>query len=348
MPASTMDLDNVRRVNQFHSEQSTLDSPRAIRGVVIQKRDTLKAIKREIAQLVEREKGIEEELVRLGTALAPHNHDVLSNEILRHVFILVVQAHGPVHFPILKGNLPPQLAISHVCSHWRRVALHTAELWGHTDLAYPQKYNTDDVVRLHQRWLLRAASFPVTVSISFDGSLDSDEIVSALQKIVLPFQVKRLGLDLTCKEFMALSTLPETALPGLTELELRLTPSEEVVNMNNLPHFITRLRSVSFMPGETGVWFDQLSPSLPWGQLRFLGCHMFMTDLGPILNILRQLPTLQALHLSVFKFHIADLEEHRLRMLSLRDINLDVDMDVLDGIQLDKRCLLDGRDIPDH
>ncbi|KAF8335575.1 hypothetical protein F5887DRAFT_1079101 [Amanita rubescens] len=336
MPA-TMDLDNVSRVNQFYSEQRDLGSPSVIRGVVIQKRDTLKAIKREIAQLVEREKRIEEELVRLGIALAPHNHNVLPNEILGRVFILVAQAHGPVYFPIPKGNLPPQLAISHVCYHWRKVALHTAELWGHTQLAYPQKYHPDHVVRLHQRWLLRAASFPVKVSISFDGSFDRDEIASALQKIVLPLQVKRLGLDLTCKELMALSTLPETALPGLMELELSLTPSEEVVNMNNPPHFITRLRSVTFMPGsETGVWFDQLSPSLPWGQLRFLGYHMFMTDFHPILNILRQLPTLQVLHLSVFKLYIAELEEHRLSMPSLRDIILDVDMNLVDGIQLDR------------
>ena len=335
-----MDLDNVGRVNQFHSKQSDLDSPSAIRGVVIQKRNTLKVIKYEIAQLVEREKGIEEELVHLGIALAPHNHNVFPNETLRHVLILVAQAHGPVNFPIRTGNLPPQLAISHVCSHWRKVALHTAELWGHTHLAYrPLDLHLPDRVRLHQRWLLRAASFPVTLSICFDGASDNYEIASALQKIVLPLQVRRLRLDLTCGGFMALSTLPETALPGLTELELMLTPPDdggEVVNMNNPPYFITKLRSVTFKSGEMDSWFDQLSPSLPLGKLRSLECRMYMTHPHPILKILRQLPTLQVLSLTVFESHIPDLEEQSPIMPSLLDIYLDVDPDVIDGIQLDK------------
>ena len=333
-----MDLDNIGRVNQLHSEQSGLDSPSAIRRVVIQKRGTLKAIKHEIAQLVEREKEIEEELVRFSIALAPHNHNVLPNELLSRVFILVAQAHGPVKFPIPKRNLPPQLAISHVCSHWRKVALRTAELWGNTHLDYPQKYHPGHVVLLHQRWLLRATSFPVTLSISFDGSLDDDEITSALQKIVLPLQVKKLRLDMTCKEFMALSTLPETALPGLTELELKLAPPEDEVmpNMSNPPYFITRLRSLAFGPGEKGIWFDQLSPSLPWTQLRSLKTYMSMVDLHPILNILRQLPTLQVLSLEILEFHIVQLEEQKLNMPSLLDINLQVDMAMVDGIRLDR------------
>ena len=337
-----MDLDNIGRVNQFYSEQSGLDSPSAIRRVVIQKRATLKAIRHKIAQLVKREKEIEEELVRFSIALAPHNHNVLPNELLSRVFILVAQVHGPVKFPIPKRNLPPQLAISHVCSHWRKVALRTAELWGNTRLSYPQKYHPGHVVLLHQRWLLRATSVPVTLSISFDGSeLDDDEIPSALEKIILPLQVKKLRLNLTCKEFGALSTFPETALPGLTELELELTPpedeSEVMPNMTNPPHFITKLRSLKFGPGERGTWFDQLSPSLPWAQLRSLGCHMCMIDLHPILDILRQLPTLQVLSLTVFEFNIVDIDlEGQLNMPSLRDIYLDVDGDVVNGKQLDR------------
>src|SRR6266576_4511528 len=141
------DLD-VGRVNhgQFHSvEQNILEAPRAIRGAMIQKREALRSIKREIAQLVKKERRIEEELVRFCDVLAPHNHNILPNEILGHVFIQVAQDHGPVHFPIRKGNTPPQLAILHVCSHWRRVALGTPELWSNTllEVAHPQSMKSD-------------------------------------------------------------------------------------------------------------------------------------------------------------------------------------------------------------
>jgi hypothetical protein len=53
-------------------------------------------------------RGLEEDLVRLGIALAPHNHSVLPNEVLSHIFILLARGYGTVSFPIQKKNVPPQ------------------------------------------------------------------------------------------------------------------------------------------------------------------------------------------------------------------------------------------------
>ncbi|KAF8351746.1 hypothetical protein F5887DRAFT_847503, partial [Amanita rubescens] len=102
----------------------------------------------------------------LSIELAPHNSYAFPNEILNRIFILVAQDHGPVHFPIDEMEVPPQFAISHVCSHWRRVALRTPELWSNTRLAYPEIRILDALDKpmylcYWQRWLLRAGTFPV-------------------------------------------------------------------------------------------------------------------------------------------------------------------------------------------
>ena len=53
---------------------------RAIRDTIIRKRESLQCIEREIAQLVETKKEVEQDLVRLRIALAPHtgNHSLFS------------------------------------------------------------------------------------------------------------------------------------------------------------------------------------------------------------------------------------------------------------------------------
>jgi hypothetical protein len=317
----------------------------AIRGAMIQKREALRSIKREIAQLVEKEKRIEEDLVRFCDALAPHNHNVLPNEIPGHVFIQVTQDHESVHFPIRKGNIPPQLTISHVCSHWRRVALGTAELWSNTrlEVAHPQRMKSDHIFRLHQRWLLRAGTFPVTLSVHFDEELEIDDVARTLQKIVWNVQVKSLHLDLSTEEFVGLSNLPQSAFSNVAELDLELSHSDEaVVNMNNPSHLITKLRSVTFCCDESGDWFDQLSPTLRWSQLRTLRFDMAIQDLYPIFVILRQIPILEELLLTVSPMNIDQfgiLEERPLILPSLRDFNLmtvGTEEVTDDGIDLDK------------
>ncbi|KAF8321455.1 hypothetical protein F5887DRAFT_932281 [Amanita rubescens] len=316
-----MDFLDVGHVNQSHSEEGNSEVPSAIRGVLIQKREALNSLKHEIAR-------IEEDIVRLGTALAPHNHNLLPNEILGRIFILVARDHGTVHFPIPKGQTPPQLTISHVCPHWRRVALRTSELWSNTELlVYTlDTRNHDHNVRLHQRWILRAGTFPVTVSIRFPQESFGD-VAIILQRVLLPIQIRRLHLHLTYEQlFVVLSELPETALSSSSELELDLTLPEdgEAIDMNNLP-LITRIRSVKFGRGDIGSWFDQFSLSLPLSRLRSLDFSIFLVDLQPIFYILRRTPELQALHFQVSR-HQADqfdrLQEQEIALPSVRALHI--------------------------
>ncbi|KAF8650685.1 hypothetical protein AX14_008572 [Amanita brunnescens Koide BX004] len=305
-----MDLVNVGRLHQFQPQNDS--EARAMRGILMQKREALESIEREIAQLVENKTGIEEDIVRLGVALAPHNHNRLPNEVLGHIFILLALEHGAVRFPIQKHNYPPQLVVSHVCSHWRRVALRTPELWSDTDLIYPRNGPRNHLICLHHRWLFRARTFPITLRIQ-NMMLDDSILASALQDILFPIQVKRLRLSLTWENFMALSTLPEAVLSGLSEFELDLTFNGGTadVSINDQHPLITRLRSVTFHSNQFPL---PLSPNLPWNQLRSLNFDADIADLQLIFGILRQTPMLEALSLEIF--HIDVSEE--LTMPSLR------------------------------
>ena len=169
-------MDLPINVDQFQT-QNDVDA-RAIRSVMVQKREAVKRIEDEIAQLVENKRGLEEDIVCLGVTLAHHNHSLLASEVLSHIFILLSLSHGAVKFPVTKNNAPPQLAVSQVCSRWRGVALR--------DIIRHGDHNN----YFHQRWVFRARTLPVTLSIDFDRSLQSTELTSALRNILLSIQVE--------------------------------------------------------------------------------------------------------------------------------------------------------------
>ena len=314
---------------------------RAIRDTIIRKRESLQCIEREIAQLVETKKEVEQDLVRLRIALAPHtgNHSLFPIEILSRIFVSLALDCGTVNFPLRRsGDVLPQLLVSHVCSHWRRVALHTPELWSDTQLFYT-RHTTNDSIRLLQRWLFRARNFPVTLSIKFDESFNGDGSTIALQNILLPIQVKKLGLCLTYKIFMALSTLPKSMLSGLSEIELDLVfpDIQENINMTT-PHPLisTRLQSLSFrgVGFKTPAWLGPPHPSLSWSQLRSLTIGIYLGNgLHLVMGTLRQIPNLEALDLGIVYDADLDLLDP-LTMPSLRTFSIQVEMAT--GIALDK------------
>jgi hypothetical protein len=321
---------NVKRLHQFQTQHDV--EGRAIRSVMIQKRKAMKCIEDEISQLVENKRGIEEDLVRLGVALAHHNHSLLPNEVLSHIFILLALGYGTVGFPIPKDNAPPQLVVSHVCSRWRRVALRTPELWSDTHLIFPtiNRHVDHHHIRVcfHRRWVSRARTLPVTLSIKFSESLYSTELASALRNILLPIQVKRLSLCLTYKKFMALSTLPEAALTGLSECEVELT-FPDYIRIGNIsdPHpLITRLRSATLLGNGVGAWIPECP--LPWSQLRSLKFEIYTRGLDDlIIGVLRQIPMLEALSLPIF----SNDGWEQLTMPSLRNLTMRIFLDHKDS-----------------
>jgi hypothetical protein len=318
-----MDLANVGR--QILNDKDA----GAIRSAMSQKREALRCIEREMAQLAENKRGIEEDLVRLGAVLAPHMHSLVPNEVLSHIFVLLALGHGPVEFPIPKDNAPPQFAISHVSSRWRRVALHTPELWSDMYLIYPRN-GLGHLLHLHQLWLIRARTFPVTLSIWFHKLSDSDELAVALQSILFPIQIKRLCLRITYEQFIALSTLPTMRLSEF-ELDVMFPFNHEDLSMNDPHPLVTRLQSLTFRFKEPNLealnWIDSLRPCLPWSQLRSLNFCIFVQDLHPIFGILRQTPMLEALALSICRSAVLD----PLLMPLLRTLAVNINLAAFDN-----------------
>jgi hypothetical protein len=144
---------NVERLPHFRRQNANSEA-RAIRSAI---QASLKCIEREFTGYKRR---IEEDFVRLGVALGPHNCSLLPDGILSRIFTLLALDHGTVKFPINKH--PPQLIISRVCSHWRKVALGTPELWSDTSVNW--MVDADFHNRTHQ-WLFRAKQCPVKLSI---------------------------------------------------------------------------------------------------------------------------------------------------------------------------------------
>ncbi|KAF8351742.1 hypothetical protein F5887DRAFT_1440 [Amanita rubescens] len=326
----TMDLINSERASPFQSQNDHASGESQENTLSLtQKQERLKHIEHEIEHLIEMKREIEGDHIRLGVAYAHRNHATrLPNEVLSRVFVLIAQDHGSVDFPIRKKDIPPQFALSHVCSYWRSVALRTSELWSNTFLQYSPDRN---IIRIHQRWLLRAGTFPVTLTINFNKSLNGYQIADALRSILPPLEVKRLYLDLTFQKFMELSTISETTFSGLVELELKLALCQSEVNteIQDPHHLMARLRSVSFYSDkgcDLDLWLHKLSSSLPWSQLRSMDVNVIPSDLRIIVNILRQMPILQSLSLVVAEFHLnSSLEE--LTLPSLLDFSLEIQID---------------------
>ena len=216
---------------------------------MVQKQEALKCIEHEIAQQVEIKRRIGEDLIRLGVVLTPHRHIHLPIEILSSIFTLLALGYGPMAFPLPEENARPQLVISHVCSHWRKVALRTPKLWSNTHFMYQSNGSRlARLVNLHQRWLLRAREFPVSLTIQINYFVGGGEFASFLQSILFSIQVKRLSLQcLTYQKSMELLSLPEATVSGLLESELVLNePDDDMnVNMSNTHPLITQARSVT-------------------------------------------------------------------------------------------------------
>ena len=306
-----------------------------IRGVMIQKKEALGLIKHKMMQLEEEAKSIEGDLIRFAAAHLPHKHNLLPNEILARIFVLAAQDYGAVSFPMPRTKIPPQLAASHVCSHWRMVALCTPKLWSNTSLHYPaDNLNVIPVVHLHQRWLMRAGILPVTLSIKFkESGMVAADIACQLEKILSPFHVKRLLLDMTHEQFVALWDFPETALSRIMEVELEVTVCRGGnTDINSPHHLVAQLRSVK-LRGNVARCLDKLSPILPWSQLRCLEYHEDIGRLQLVVGVLRQIPMLQRLVLTTAETAIAPEE---LTMPSLQEFILETCVEMIDGIELDR------------
>ncbi|KAK2462347.1 hypothetical protein APHAL10511_005653 [Amanita phalloides] len=275
-----LDLSSVGKTNQLYSDAEEI----LIRQSMSQKEDALARMKRDIAQ-------VEADLIRYKIALSPQKH--LPDEVLSHIFVIAAEEHGPVGFPIRKNKLPPQLVLSHVCSRWRMLALHTSVLWSFVQC------DIRNVEHLHHGWLGRAKNFPMFFKLllpegcTYSGN--DNEIPNKIHKLASSLKVKILHLDLTFGQFTELSKLPNTVLPDIEKLRIKLISKQVGETFTTVPPILTRLRSL-----EVHIVTNSLPP-FPWSQLRYLSLpHLYGKRLIPIIDVLRQTPMLQELRFVVY------------------------------------------------
>ncbi|KAK2462362.1 hypothetical protein APHAL10511_005668 [Amanita phalloides] len=233
--------------------------------------------------------------------------DCLQDDVLTYIFVLIAQDYGIVTFPLPMGQVPPQVVLSHVCSRWRVLALHTFELWNNIRLV---SSCSNYVGRVPREWLLRTGSSIVFLTVdpinsTWDhddtvGLLDDDDTAAhSIQETVAPFETKRLHLHLTVGHLIELSRLYGAVLPDIEKLRLDSIDEDVEKHFSDGAHFFTSLRSITFVDShftkDPGVSFARFP--FPWIQLRCLELYLPYMNLGPIIDMLSQVPMLRGLTL---------------------------------------------------
>ncbi|KAK2464372.1 hypothetical protein APHAL10511_003518 [Amanita phalloides] len=279
--------------------------------------------------------------------IASSPQEYLPDEVLRLIFVLIVEEYGPVEFPFPIHVVPPQVVLSHVCSRWRMLAIRSFELWNNIRLeTVDHSFNYYSGQPL-QEWRLRAGNSTVFLSLgsAMSWSATDNKVADITQKTISPFKAKMLHLNLTIGELMALSKLQDSALSDTRDLGLTLTLSNYDENFSIAHRIFTRLQSVTFWktalpPPDSGteVVLVERFP-LPWSQLRCLTFAFPITDSIPIIAVLRQTPMLQSLNFifTLYKKHpLGHLGE--LIMPCLRTMVLEVGARDLDKVLCNFTC----------
>ncbi|KAK2467437.1 hypothetical protein APHAL10511_000672 [Amanita phalloides] len=268
-------------------------------------------------------------------AFSPQEH--LPNDLLRNIFVMIAEECDPVSFPFPRHTSPAQLRLSHVCSRWRILARHTFELWNNIRLTaghHSGKYYTGKPL---QEWILLAGTSTVTLSLDLmliggdDGGL---AIANAIQNTISPFKTKKLHLDLTIRQLVAVSRLPKSVLGDIRDLQV-CNLSDNDNRFNVTPHVFAHLQSVTFHDGSHAgnpeASLEHLP--LPWSQLRCLTFSFNIYRPIPVFAILEQILTLQSLELSIVLSPYRSLDSlKKLTMPYLWSITLNVKREYLDQI----------------
>ena len=213
------------------------------------------------------------------------------NEVLSHIFVLCSCDH-PLQFPYRRHNVPYQVTISQVCSRWRQVSLCTGTLWN--NLRIPYRYEYSHYLSLHQLWVSRAGSLPLTVEVDYRSGFKLYEV---LLEFVVPFRLRTLHISLLYGDLPALSNLPNLAVEELAICWVGLGSVEL-----EIPFFMNKTRRVCFL--DLCATWEKSEALLNrhcslWPQLRSLTCHSHTMSLTAWLNVLHQAQSLEDCDLTI-------------------------------------------------
>lgn len=248
-----MDLSTVGLKNQFYSEQE-LDIVRRSRQECTEK----------LQMLRDEAERLEVQIQRLDFALAPHNK--LPPEMLRRIFELCCEE--PAHIPAQNGIY----TISHVCSLWRQIALHTPEFWANVSIEVKVKVN-EHQLRIAEQWLSRAGNHPRSLKFMDTGYATADGLSAGelvLRKLVIHYPCRELHLSLPDTRVTPLDELFNGPFSGYLEV-LDIDCSRALwQRWPNLFAPTTRLKNLLHVR-LAGRWnFPNIMTVIPWNQLQYL------------------------------------------------------------------------------
>ena len=250
-------------------------------------------------------------------------------EVLSYIFVLCSCNHS-VELPYDKTNIPCQVILSQVCSQWCQVALSTGALWNNvviSDRGIDGDYAHS--LSLYKTWIDRADAHSLTVTLEL--SVCSLNVQTVFQDFVIPFQIKMLNITLKYEDFHKLSKF---ATLNVEEFAISLTKVRRRKHFAT-PRFINKARRICLRgavfddPGHFQATLKELC--LPCRQLRSLQCRLASAFLSSLLDILRQVPSLEQCHLTIYGIecgHAIGISMPNLRWLTLK-LKRSVDPDIV-------------------
>ncbi|KAF8726580.1 hypothetical protein AX14_007679 [Amanita brunnescens Koide BX004] len=249
---------------------------------------------------------------------------LLPYEILSHIFVLSSYRHS-VKLPYDKRDVPCQVILSQVCSKWRHIALRTSALWSKVVVSQLLPY-THHLLSIYRTWIGRAGNRPLTVTLEFGTSTYGPiRVYNVFRNFVLPFRIEKLDIiELTYQDLTELSQVSALNVEEFA-ISLRQIWKEESFTA---PPFMNKARSICLHGGDydnSGQFQAMLKElCLPWNQLHSLECHSPSACLSSLLNVLRQAPSLEKCHLTIYDAGSGPLAG--ISMPSLRCLILELDV----------------------
>lgn len=255
----------------------------------------------------------------------------LPAEVLRNIFI-----HSMDHIYSEPGvtSIPPKveqspIALCHVCSSFREIAIGTAGLWNNFLIDPPKRTTRDHSVEVAQTWFYRSVQ-PISLRMSstYNQRPELQKLNPArtlrtdvIRDLIMPHsnRFRHLSLVLSYKQFCALLAFPEDTLLSLESLDIQLgmyqLPDHEKWGVQTpVFHALPRLRQFNILGGPF-IEMDLRTLKLPWEQLTTLRTRFIAVTAEVCHEILR---TCIALEDAAFTLGVIDdLVTTRLASLKL-------------------------------
>jgi hypothetical protein len=299
---------------------------RRIRNLLVAPIDELEETKREITRL----KLELEELARKRDELTEHIDLHLAlvsparrlpEDVVREIFTASIPSD---RHPSLSTKGSP-VAMTLICSDWRRVALSMPRLWTSLHVEMPESSSFKLAHTRLQSWLLRSAHLPLSISISFPYG-GSESLLPALIQHSDRWEHIRITGD-TFDKLSPLKTLSPRDVPLLKTISTMVRCDE----IESDPHSFSFLgaKSIRGISIDRDRPFPDFQALISWSQLRQLSFEAPFS-VGEALAILRQCPNLETWRLSICEDYtdvgppLPPIYTDRMREVSVVDITTHV------------------------